>query len=194
MTSSLMNPDALERLWSIGLREESMDLNAIGCGNNRSLGGLIICERVGMVWAPLEWIETGGEGCWVARIADDLWWMCTYWLSKPCWLVCVWEGMEQCTPPLGFIASAMSSLAEFLCKGALALCCGMACRMRFSRLLVAPIAGGVWGLVGDENWLWISMQKNCAPYRSCSVVAYSSEGPMKDWAKGYGGCLSKWCQ
>ena len=46
-------------------------------------------------------------------------------------------------PPRGFIASATSSSAEFLCKGALALCCGMARRMRFSRLLVAPIARGV---------------------------------------------------
>ena len=69
----------------------------------------------------------------------------------------------------------------------------MARRMRFSRLLVAPIVRGVWGLVGDENRLRISVQKNCALYRSCSVVAYSSEGPMRDWAKGYGGRLSKQC-
>ena len=102
-------------------------------------------------------------------------------------------GRGTAYPPPGFIASAMSSSAKFSCKGILALCCGMASRMRFSRLLVAPIARGVWGLVGDENRLQISVQKNCTSYRSCSVVAYSSEGPMRDWVKGYGGRLSKWC-
>ena len=102
-------------------------------------------------------------------------------------------GCGTAYPPPGFIASATSLLAKFLCKGILALCCGMAGRMRFSRLLVALIAGGVWGLVGDENQLQISVQKNCALYRSCSVVAYLSEGPMRDWVKGYGGCLSEWC-